>query len=378
MSRRKRRIDLGIVGATTTTIAQLSPRSNQADAKDGRHSRPRPRPRRESGSRNSSLSSPSSSLQLRPQSNDRGHRYGNFSNYYSFNPPSNRMATIRDILRYVVETYLHRNGDNTAAASRDGKEEEHAKEDIFSYCDVGCNEGDLTMEIAKELQTMMMRKEDQMDSLLTHKQKSDQSKRRKRRILLQGVDLDPHLIRRANHKFVSTQTEKGDGDDESVLLSANFAVANVCNLKELEQGVPNYLDLLTIFSTTMWIHVHAGDEGFRSVLQHLCHRTKHFIVLEPQSSSSYRKVAVRLRKQQRQQHGEGDILDVSTNRLKLRTNIETNIDTILQENGFSKVEDTRIAPELRSHWNRSIRLYQRTCNQNIDDSMDALATDSST
>ena len=189
---------------------------------------------------------------------DQGHRYGNFSNYYSFNPPSNRMKLMEGILKHI-----------TASLTT-------SKETTFSYCDVGCNEGDLTIQVAKEL----------MDS------KTMPS------IAVRGLDLDEKLIKRAKQKFPPT----------SQMPNVEFVTANVCNLKALEEHVPKDLNLLTIFSTTMWIHIHAGDDGLRRILQALCRKTKDFIVIEPQASKSYRSAAARLRKQGLEP------IDVSTDR----------------------------------------------------------------
>eukprot|EP00571_Detonula_confervacea_P006464 CAMPEP_0172325214 /NCGR_PEP_ID=MMETSP1058-20130122/53430_1 /TAXON_ID=83371 /ORGANISM="Detonula confervacea, Strain CCMP 353" /LENGTH=57 /DNA_ID=CAMNT_0013041695 /DNA_START=66 /DNA_END=236 /DNA_ORIENTATION=+ len=37
--------------------------------------------------------------------NDQGHRHGNFSNYYSFHPPQNRLQVLEqtNILKYICE-----------------------------------------------------------------------------------------------------------------------------------------------------------------------------------------------------------------------------------------------------------------------------------
>ena len=42
--------------------------------------------------------------------------------------------------------------------------------------------------------------------------------------------------------------------------------------------------LTTIFSTTMWIHVHSGDNGLRSFIERACHWTALFLLVEPQPS----------------------------------------------------------------------------------------------
>ena len=47
--------------------------------------------------------------------------------------------------------------------------------------------------------------------------------------------------------------------------------------------------------------------------------------------------------------------DISFDRLKLRSNIEEEIDKIMTECGFEAVEQSE-----RTDWNRSIRLYERT------------------
>jgi 2-iminoacetate synthase ThiH len=66
---------------------------------------------------------------------------------------------------------------------------------------------------------------------------------------------------------------------------------------------------------------------------------------------SYRNAATRLKKQ-----GSPLVLDVSTERLQLRVNIEQEIDAIVASHGFQRVT---ITTGRRTEWNRSIRLYER-------------------
>jgi hypothetical protein len=132
----------------------------------------------------------------------------------------------------------------------------------------------------------------------------------------------------------------------------------------------------------MWIHVHAGDEGLRQVLEQACLKTKQFLLIEPQPSKwyvscgigsvyrmfvchllvltasplsiSYKRAVKRLRKMGRPE------LDVSSDRLKLRPNIEEEIDAMLQSCGFHKV----VFPSAeKTQWNRSLQLYERTTSE---------------
>ena len=238
---------------------------------------------------------------------DQGHLHGNFPNYYAFNPPSTRLTVMKSILDYISK--------------------KRKPKAAFLYCDVGCNEGDLTMEVAKAIIW-------------------GSSSSSPKQISVTGVDLDSRLVESANHKFRK---------ESNINMNIDFVTANVCNLNELKEHIPNDLNLLSLFSTTMWLHIHAGDDGFREILKRLCEKTKDFIIIEPQASKSYRSAAARLRKQKRQVDTE-QVLDVSTDRLQLRTQIEEKIDEFLKDNHFSKVDD--VATE-RTEWNRSIRLYER-------------------
>lgn len=49
-------------------------------------------------------------------------------------------------------------------------------------------------------------------------------------------------------------------------------------------------------------------------------------------------------------------LDVSAERLKLRPNIEQEIDSILKSNGFKKIA---FSSSEKTQWNRTLELYER-------------------
>jgi hypothetical protein len=130
------------------------------------------------------------------------------------------------------------------------------KEDYFLYCDVGCNEGDLTMEVSSAIQSRLA---DDISMNTT------------------GVDLDGTLIERANSKVKESKSG----------TKADFLKADVCALDQLDGSIPDGLDLLSLFSTTMWLHIHAGDDGFREIIKKLCAKTRGFFLIEPQPSKWY-------------------------------------------------------------------------------------------
>lgn len=170
------------------------------------------------------------------QAADAGHRHGNFHNYYAFHPTANRMDTMKPIF------------DHLAAQNPPSKRRKSDDGDTipFSYCDLGCNEGDLTIAISKALQMALRRK-----------------------VRFEGIDLDPLLVDRANQKWKDTAE-----------ISGSFRDANICDaMKFLES-----FDMISLLSTSMWVHVHAGDDGLKELLCEMCSKAKTYIVIEPQPS----------------------------------------------------------------------------------------------
>jgi SAM-dependent methyltransferase len=250
---------------------------------------------------------------------DKGHRYGNFHSYYNFNPPRNRTSLLArkgGILDYIANKWnpSESDTDKTSMAT-------------FSYVDVGCNEGDLTLEIARAI----------LDQL------KDKDKP-KAKVTARGIDLDPVLIQRAQEK-----SRERSSTDEAI--EASFEEVDILSTENSEaEGFT--ADFTSLFSTTMWIHIHGGDEGLTRVLEKLCNQTRHFLLVEPQPSKCYRNATMRLRKL-----GQPDF-DVSSDRLKLRSNIEEEIDKILKEQSFRRVQLEETDPD-KTKWNRSLRLYER-------------------
>ena len=256
---------------------------------------------------NSASSPPSSHVVI--SAADRGHRFGNFHNYYNFHPPTERIKILSKkggIFDYISNHWNEITEDGPGRA--------------FQYVDVGCNEGDLTIKVASKL----------LDRLRS----KDESG-----IHVRGLDIDPVLIDRAKGKW---------HEDKVPQIEADFEAINVLttdNVKVFEA------DLISIFSTTMWLHIHGGDEGLRHVLKKLCDSTRHYILIEPQPSKCYRTAMFRLRRM-----GQPE-LDISPERLRFRQNIEEEIEKIVLSYSFERVDLS--SPDDKTAWNRSLRLYER-------------------
>ena len=112
-----------------------------------------------------------------------------------------------------------------------------------------------------------------------------------------GLDIDATLVQRASGKFsredVNDKSEKQEfmpvfkdcnlcsNDEHNNACSTFFA--NVA--KTQQEIIPRKMFFLTtIFSTTMWIHIHAGDDGLTKFLERACGWTKKYLLIEPQHS----------------------------------------------------------------------------------------------
>jgi SAM-dependent methyltransferase len=192
-----------------------------------------------------------------------GHHYGNFHNYYNFHPVSERLQHLpAGMFKAIWES--------------DGCGK------IFAMLDVGCNEGDLTIQLA----------------LLASKELPDHVTVRSL-----GIDLDGELINRANNKIVQLGA--------SLPKNCNICFA-ACNIMETdnnsssskENAIRSHLhdifvdsfSFISLFSITMWVHLQYGDEGLREFVKKSCDLTSCSILIEPQPWKCYRSAARRLRK----------------------------------------------------------------------------------
>lgn len=291
---------------------------------------------------------------------DKGHRVGNFHNYYEFNPPDNRLMVLEKsrMLSYLKTVVFHADGCDQRKRKRIKTDKEDASgvdsEKTYTYCDVGCNEGDLSLAMANAFV---------QDKMTT---KGDTHLTENCHIHLLGLDIDSNLIKRANAK-----KRKHSFDN----IISTFQTCNVNNDKDHMNQSQSFLksigkdrfDLISVFSTTMWIHIHGGDEGLVEFLNRICSLTN-YLLIEPQPSKCYRSVNVRLRKMNRPE------IDTSSERLKMRTDIENEIDRVLTGFNFERVNvDTELvktqarendldigsSESTRTKWKRNLQLYKR-------------------
>ncbi|KAI7790822.1 Pre-miRNA 5'apos-monophosphate methyltransferase [Triplophysa rosa] len=181
--------------------------------------------------------------------------FGNFMNYYTFNPPENRLSLIPTSLL-----------ENTGCCSENSS--------TVLMLDVGCNSGDLSVALYKHL-------------LQEDTPKSDSSKQE---VYLLGFDLDQDLILRAQNLNPFPQ-------------NIQFIPLDITDESESQTVLDSYLEkfgrtqfhLCTCFAVTMWVHLNHGDAGFLSLLSRLSSLCE-YLLLEAQPWKCYRSAARRLRK----------------------------------------------------------------------------------
>ncbi|XP_032370063.1 pre-miRNA 5'-monophosphate methyltransferase [Etheostoma spectabile] len=185
------------------------------------------------------------------ETNDPGAApYGNFINYYTFNPPDNRLSLIPATL---LQDLGYGDGHETTL-----------------ILDVGCNSGELSAAFYKHVM---------QESVC---QESDKWK-----VNLLGFDLDELLIQRAQQ-------------NNPLPRSISFIPLDIT--KDTDQ-LQDYLDhhgcshfhLCLCLAVTMWVHLNHGDAGLLQVLSRLASISQH-LLLEAQPWKCYRSAARRLRK----------------------------------------------------------------------------------
>jgi len=260
------------------------------------------------------------------------------------------------VLEYVASSMLkkwnivdNQNKDEFKSKNKRKLSELNSCNDSFQFhvCDLGCNEGNLTTVIGDTLVNKL--KSNQKDT------SNNDSITPKFQIKSLGLDIDPILIERAQKKCGRKN------DDEPKLISYLFQMCDVSVKTQYQKCCESFLNdskrfhLTTIFSTTMWVHLHSGDEGLVDFLQRVCYLTD-LLLIEPQPSKCYRKVNVRLRKLNLPE------ID-SVSELRMRENIESKIEEVIIGCGFSRVQtiqsNTEETMTNKTSWKRTLQLYRR-------------------
>ncbi|KAL7302329.1 hypothetical protein TKK_0004992 [Trichogramma kaykai] len=236
---------------------------------------------------------------LHPSAGEPGaSRYGNFCNYYQFHPAEVRVKQLPlDLL---------------SSTENDGKK--------FVALDIGCNAGNLTVELHKCLSEKLPDKE----------------------IAILGIDLDPTLIERAREQNTRPESIAFEcldffSDERENVLAAFLQ----------RHGVDEF-DATFCFSVTMWIHLNHGDAGLERFLGDVARRSR-MILIEPQPWKCYRNAARRLK---RARAGDFPLLDG----LKLKGDMVEHVERILTvEWAFERLHASE-----ENDWQRKLLLYKRS------------------
>ncbi|KAL7843178.1 hypothetical protein AOLI_G00246900 [Acnodon oligacanthus] len=178
--------------------------------------------------------------------------HGNFTNYYTFNPPENRLSLIPASLLEELGWRPER--------------------ETVLMLDVGCNSGDLSIALYKHL-------------LQDQPLETDSP----RNVHLLGFDLDQDLILQAqnfnpfpqNIQFIPLDITQESSHSELTSYVEKFGCSR--------------FHLCTCFAVTMWVHLNHGDTAFLALLSRLASLCE-CLLLEVQPWKCYRSAARRLRK----------------------------------------------------------------------------------
>ncbi|XP_013889624.1 pre-miRNA 5'-monophosphate methyltransferase [Austrofundulus limnaeus] len=177
--------------------------------------------------------------------------YGNFRNYYTFNPPGNRLSLI------------------PATLLRDlGYEDGQGEEDML-VLDVGCNSGELSV------------------AFYNHVVQQPEEATHRRKVHLLGFDLDETLIQRAQ--------ERNPLHGNITFLQLDITKSTDQLQDYLRQHSCSHFHLCLCLAVTMWVHLNHGDSGLLRLLSQLASVSRH-LLLEAQPWKCYRSAARRLRK----------------------------------------------------------------------------------
>ncbi|XP_032510531.2 probable RNA methyltransferase CG11342 [Danaus plexippus] len=217
-------------------------------------------------------------------------KYGNFINYYTFHSCKERTDNLRASMFPNVT------------------------DEIILCLDIGCNTGELTVELFSTLTKTYPKSE----------------------IKILAVDIDPTLIHRAQEMFNH---------------NSNITFMTLDILNDGHNALQTFLcshnkklfDIIFCFSVTMWIHINSGDDALCAFLLLLKEKTR-CIIIEPQPWKCYKNAQRRMKR-------SGSYFELFET-LQIRDNVDKVIEEILVNGNFYKVYESP-----SSSWNRKIQSY---------------------
>ncbi|XP_041945486.1 pre-miRNA 5'-monophosphate methyltransferase [Alosa sapidissima] len=231
--------------------------------------------------------------------------YGNFMNYYTFNPPENRLSLIPPNLLQDLG---------------------YSASETVVILDVGCNSGDLSVALYKHLQ----------------QESPSAGPGTEGRLRLLGFDLDETLIERAQ------STNPFPGNISFIPLDITQDEASRTQLDAyLRTFGRRTFHLIACLAVTMWVHLNHGDAGLLGFLSRLAAVSDH-LLLEAQPWKCYRSAARRLRKL-----GRADFEHFKT--LEIRGDMAENAREHLERNcGMELVQSFG-----STSWDRKLLLFRK-------------------
>ncbi|XP_022079217.1 pre-miRNA 5'-monophosphate methyltransferase-like [Acanthaster planci] len=209
--------------------------------------------------------------------------FGNFINYYSFNPPEKRIRFLPEDLLNII-SYSGRKKNATVL-------------------DIGCNSGDLTVALYMHLKKQHLDKKEQGSSkmCLASADENDQDISSNPAaiepdntvaIKVLGCDIDDTLITRANESNLHPESISFHRMDFMCDASRS---SNLTEFLSRHSETSGRFDLVCCFSLTMWIHLQHGDAGLHKFLKEASLLSR-FLLVEPQPWKCYKSAVRRVRK----------------------------------------------------------------------------------
>eukprot|EP00033_Pygsuia_biforma_P002787 GCRY01003077.1.p1 GENE.GCRY01003077.1~~GCRY01003077.1.p1 ORF type:complete len:298 (-),score=49.48 GCRY01003077.1:21-914(-) len=164
--------------------------------------------------------------------------------------------------------------------------------------DIGCNVGNLTLQLARQFNPQSMVGIDIDNSLIVRAQRNiyRSSGENEKRIVSRASDRPWDyfpISLRITHGPLPMEDVERKKDFENLppsVKNTRFMMHNIIEPWEAERGC---FDTIVCFSVTKWIHLNWGDEGIKKMFKNIYDLLKPdgVLLLEPQPYSSYRKKA---------------------------------------------------------------------------------------